>query len=281
MYKIKDDIFYYNDDKEITDEIIDICKKNKIKVFKFKNIKFDSSIDRLSELDDLIEIKLRKNNFNQEINKLPPYIQKLTLNNYYNKSLDILYNYNKLTTLILGEDFDLCLDKLPLSLNTLIFTCHSTSRYTYYDSSDFNQEINNLPPNLHKLYFHDKSLFNHPLDNLPIGLHILKLGLFFNHPIDNLPIGLEILILSKYFNQPIDNLHILNNLHTLEFPHFSEMKHDILNLPKNLNSLRLPYNYNNIIKNLPNTLQTIYINQKYIYLDDLKNSYPHIKFKYY
>jgi hypothetical protein len=259
MYKIQDDIFYYNDDKEITDDIIDICHKNKIKIFKFKNIKFDSSIDKLSQLNHLIEIKLRKNNFNQEINKLPIHIQKLTLNNNYNNSLDILHNYNELTTLVLGENFDLCIDKLPLSLNTLIFTCHSTSRYTYYDSSDFNKEINNLPANLYTLYFHSKSLFNQSIDNLPIELNTLNLGICFNQPIDNLP----------------------PNLHTLIFYIYSLFNQLINNLPTNLYLLKLPYKYNNIIKNLPNTLHTIYINENYKYINDLIKIYPHIKFNYY
>lgn len=78
--------------------------------------------------------------FNQEINNLPPCLEKLKLSDRFNQRVD----------------------NLPQSLKYLSF------------GKDFNQSVDNLPQNLESLIFADS--FSQPMDKLPKTLVYLIIG---------------------------------------------------------------------------------------------------------
>ncbi len=72
--------------------------------------------------------------------------------------------------------------------------------YRMYPISHFNQQVDNLPSTLTKLYFNSDSSFNHPINFLPTGLTFLSLGSDFNQPIDYLPAKLKYLCICSKNN---------------------------------------------------------------------------------
>lgn len=125
---------------------------------------------------------------------------------------------------------------------------------------DFNQQINNLPPNLEIIQLGNK--FNHPVSNLPFKLKIIKFGREFNQSIDCLPESIEYIQLSHYFNHPIENLPsnfvkeikfgyrfnqsidcLPDSITTIRFSLSSRFNKDIVKLPAKLQFLKIPWEY--------------------------------------
>ena len=88
------------------------------------------------------------------------------------------------------------LDLLPPSLTNLkLEQCHR-----------FNKPLDNLPPALTSLNLGSCRDFNHPLYHLPAPLKELYVSVLFNNPVDNLPSTLLTLDLGSSFDQPVDHL---------------------------------------------------------------------------
>src|SRR5947208_3141972 len=69
---------------------------------------------------------------------------------------------------------------------------------------EFNQSVDNLPPNITYLTF--GSNFNQPVDYLPKTLTHLTFGYDFNQPVDYLPPNITDLTFGISFNQSVNNL---------------------------------------------------------------------------
>jgi hypothetical protein len=79
---------------------------------------------------------------------------------------------------------------------------------------DFNQSVDNLPPNItHITFGHD---FNQSVDNLPPNVTHLTFGDDFNQSVDNLPPNVTHLTFGYRFNQPVDKLPITVTISLLE-----------------------------------------------------------------
>ena len=66
--------------------------------------------------------------------------------------------------------------------------------------------------------------------------------------IENLPNTIEELNFGKYFNLPLDNLP--NSIKSIKFNKYSEYDITLNNLPKSLEILELPFEYDIPIKNI-------------------------------
>lgn len=151
--------------------------------------------------------------FNQYIDNtiLPPNLETLHLNSYFNKELVNLPSNIK--HLRLGWDFNQSIQLCPQSI-------------TYLElGNDFNQEIKVFPPNLQQLI----------------------LGKKFNHELDNLPESLTTLVLDKYgeFNKELKNLPV-NNLKYIQFNYIYIKK--ISFLPTCVQEITIHKNHNKEIK---------------------------------
>lgn len=179
-----------------------------------------------------------KSNFNSDIDIYIGIISKynsLIFANYNN--LEILLKYDnkysvKSDKFYVGSNFNKCIT-LPDNLTSVTFGC------------SFNQLIN-LPPELTHLTFGFK--FNQHI-NLPPNLTHLTFGYHFNQPL-NLPNYITHLTFGHYFNHPL-NLP-LNLTHLT----FGDEFNQLLNLP-NIKYLSINDNFQNIVDNLPNSLEEL------------------------
>jgi len=155
-------------------------------------------------------------------------------------------------------------------------------------SSLFNQKID-LPPNLTHLTFGWK--FNQKVD-LPTNLTHLTFGSYFNQKVD-LPTNLTHLTFGFYFNQKIDLPPKLTHLTfgywfnqkvdlpwNLKYLYLQMKETKIVDyLPDSLEELELGYYFDSSLDNLPISLQTLIISDKYD-KNKLKNLPKNIKIIY-
>jgi hypothetical protein len=137
------------------------------------------------------------------------------------------------------------------------------------------KNFDNLPNGL--LNLDVGNIFNDPIDNLPPNLKYLNLGKDFNYPIKKLPSSLTHLILSEFYSYPLDPLFLLDNLSHLFIGHRYKLKSTKLpqklthlciqckikyplELPETLQFLSIDWTYNPVnIKNFPQSLQHLNI----------------------
>jgi hypothetical protein len=138
------------------DELKDLCPDTEIIIF-------------LEDYD-----KTQYSRFNNQIDKLPQNLIRLTFGWNFNGSINHLPP--NLIHLTFGGNFNQPVDNLPQKLTHLTF------------GRNFNKPVDNLPPNLTHLTFGE--MFNKSVDNLPPNLTHLVLGWRFCQKLDNLPISL-------------------------------------------------------------------------------------------
>ena len=127
--------------------------------------------------------------------------------------------------------------------------------HNLYFGTDFNQPVDNLPPNLKHLEFSDS--FN-PVKHLPHGLTHVTFGMKFNCSVDHLPSSLLHLHFGIYFNHPLD--HLPPSLMELRFPEYSPIfNHSLELLPSTITSLNIPFSFNQTINKLPHSLTSLEI----------------------
>lgn len=116
---------------------------------------------------------------------------------------------------------------------------------------NFNDSIDNLPPNVTHLSFADK--FNKPVDNLKYLKHLthITFGYKFNQPVDNLPESLIDVTFGAKFNKPVDKLP--KNLKHLTFDRGGAFTRTVDKLP-DLTHLTFGFNFNRSVDKLPKTL---------------------------
>jgi hypothetical protein len=168
-------------------------------------------------------------------------MKELKLNiGFYNEKIDFLPQ--NLIKLFIGDNIKSTRIFFPINLTHLTFD-------NYYDTDNLIDFC--LPPNLTYLKFGLFSRSKKPLVNLPSKLTHLCLSYHFNHKIDDLPQSLTHLKLGYLFNQSLDNLP-----NSLKFLSLYEQKN--IKLTKNIKELSLMHN-NNLINNLPENIEKIYI----------------------
>ena len=157
----------------------------------------------------------------------------------FDKSIDILFNYNKLNYLTLGYSFNQSVDYLPLNLTHIIF------------GYLFNQTVDNLPYKIENITF--SLCFNQSVNNLPSSL----INIEFGHKI---PINT---ILTTKITRSGD---IISNTHIQIYLAY-EYKHLLNDLPSNLK--RIHFSKLFIYKDLEKFLEKMKnsINQIEIYIE--------------
>jgi hypothetical protein len=122
--------------------------------------------------------------------------------------------------------------------------------------SNFNEELNNLPPDVEIIIFDEKlievkySVFDKSVDSLPNNLTHLTFGEDFNQSVDKLPNNLTHLTFGNRFNQKVDSLP--NNLTHLTFGYsFNQL---VNSLPNNLTKLTFGWKFNQLVNSLPSSL---------------------------
>ena len=150
--------------------------------------KFNNDIDNLPiGLEELCFSE--QSWFNKKINKLPAKLKKLKLGNNFNQSLDNLPKYlEKLE--IYSFTFDFKLNNLPNSLKILDL------------DGKYNKTLDFLPNSLCILRIPD--YYNKPLNNLPNNLEELTIENYeYSHNLHNLPNSLKKLIISKRLEKQV------------------------------------------------------------------------------
>ena len=135
---------------------------------------------------------------------------------------------------------------------------------------NFNQEVNKLPNSLTHLTF--GYCFNKKID-IPFTIKYLKLNCNNLHIIDYLPDNIEELELGYYFNLELNNLP--TSIKKITFYKNSCYNKELNCLPKFLECIQLPRNYDKKLLNTSNNLKIIcstnyeykndYINQVKVY----------------
>jgi hypothetical protein len=211
MFKInktKSEIFFDDDFKEITFDIVEQLKKVKTVYF---NQKFNQNID---DIPDNVEIICLGRYFNKPIYKLPKQITHIIFDDHYAPWLTAYADYGSkfnfpmdniphtLLSLKLPNSFNLPLDLLPSSLLHLSV------------GALFNHSLNNLPINLKSLMFDNNDIFDFSLNNLPQTLCLLSFNQShkINIALNKLPPSLKILKIPCNFS---NKLIIPENLQTL------------------------------------------------------------------
>jgi hypothetical protein len=209
--------------------------------------------------------------FNKQIDgKLLEGLDKIHFGCCFNQSVTNLPN--SITELIFGQNFNKPINNLPPKLFRL-----ELGKY-------FSHPVDNLPNNLKILKFDNSSEFINPLDNLPNSLTILKIGYEYNLGLDNLPNSLVALEISGKFNKPINNLpdsieilhlDIKTNEKIIKLPQklthiyfgLSFCNLNQINFSSLINLKNIQYhsycNYNKPIKNLPDSIEKIYLPKYY------------------
>ena len=161
--------------------------------------------------------------------------------------LDELKKYNNVQFNWLDEKV-IGIDKLPPNITKLEF----------YESYNFNQELNNLPINLKELTINLSNKYNYSFDYLPYGLEKLYLYLSINDnydkPLNNLPPNLKTLHLALFVNDSFE----------ISFPQYLEDFRvgediDLNTLPDTITKLKIYQCNKKTITKLPKNLKHIEI----------------------
>jgi len=239
-------------------------------------------------------------NFNQNLGMLPSNVEKIFLGKNFHKSiidipsniksiifandsiflnsLDYLHNY--IQELILGDNYNLIINKLPNNLKILIL------------GKNFSSKINIFPNNL--VYLDIGESYANSLDNLPESLETLIIGgkfndfikytsnlkhliiknnCIFNKELENLPSSLLYLSIQNNYTIPITNL--VDSILCLSLGDY--YYGCINNFPPRLQKIILSENFFYDFKTLPESLEIIEAYRNYKYIDILIYKFPKIK----
>lgn len=195
------------DFNEIYSELFSITTNNYLKISSNEISFEDKDIKNLLERCNNKLILWAKTD--KLLNNIPSTITSLII---------ALNNYDKIK-----------LDNLPSSIKELYITNECCTD----DTTCFNIELNNLPPNLEVLVI-DSLQYNQSIDNLPYSLKTLKINSnCFTNSLDNLPPNLECFELTHFIT-------CCSN-HTLQI----KFDGSLYNLPYTLTKLDIPTDYIN------------------------------------
>lgn len=246
-------------------------------------------INEIKDYDKLNDdIRVLIININHPVPNYLFKVKHLMFGEYFNTSINNIYENDCITHLIFGNAFNLKIKKFPKNLFFLQFGI-------YYD---FN--VSNLPNNLTHLVF--GMYFNKPLNELPSSIKFIKFGYFFNQYIDNtiLPPNLETLHLNSYFNKELINLPLnLKNLRLgwdfnqsihmcptelLFLELGNDFNQEIHHFPLKLKHLVLGKKFNHSLDNLPDSLETLILDKYGEFNKELHNlpvnNLKYIQFNY-
>jgi len=238
--------------------------------------------------------------FNQNLSMLPSNVSKIYLGRNFQKSIidisssvksiifandslfigSLDYLHNDLEELVIGDNYNIPINKLPYNLETLvlgrnfdpkIFSFSQNLKYLDIGKS-YTHSLNNLPDNLETLIIGGKynsqiiypnnlkhfiisedSEFTLELKDLPNSLVYLSIQNNYTQQISNLPESLLCLVLGDYYNG------------------------NITRFPNNLKKIKLTVNFNYDFIYLPSSLEIIELYSQYKYIDFLIYKFPNIR----
>jgi hypothetical protein len=181
------------------------------------------------------------------------------------------YNNPSIDTIRLGDKFNRPLKNIPLHITTIYYGIYynqeiekiwvqptnlSSKSYQVYFSHRFDKSIANIDSFVNKIVFSDK--FNQPIVHFPDSIKHLEFGDAFNQSLYDLKYAdvLSYLKVGKNFNQTLDNLN--ENLTKLIIES-DKFNYPLVNLPRYLKKLVVGTGFNQILFNIPRTIETIEI----------------------
>lgn len=263
------------------------------------NDDFNEPLDKCINLLGLKKIIVFGKSFNQDLESIPMNVQQIYLGKYFQKSLtnipsnvksicfandSLFYNYldylhDDVEELILGDDYNVSINKLPLGLKILIL------------GTGYNFKINAFP-NL--MYLDIGESYSYSLDNLPLSLETLVVGGEFNNYI-KFPEQLKHFVIKKncMFGKELDNLP--NSLVFLSIQNNYTLP--LTKLPDSITCISLGDHYNGNISNFsskllkvilsdgfewdlskfPKTIEVFEISKKFKHIDSIVQMFPNIK----
>ncbi len=238
--------------------------------------------------------------FNQNLSMLPTNIIKIYLGKNFQKSLidipssiksiifadDSLfigsfdYLHNDLEELVIGDNYNLTINKLPNNLKILVLGKKFESKILNYPpklkyldiGNSYTYSLNNLPNDLETLIINGK--YNSQII-YPIGLRhfIILKDSEFNLELKDLPNSLVYLSIQNNYTLVISSLP--DSIICLELG--NNYKGNIQKFSNNLKKIKLCEDFNYDFTHLPETLEIVELNNKYKYIDFLIYKFPHIK----
>lgn len=203
--------------------------------------------------------------FFQEVDHLPRSLQYLVFGRTFDQPLDVFLDPSlpsMLVCLIVDLEYNIRLPAMPPSLRTLRcpadvipipFPAHLSS-FHCLDADEHNMDFIRNCSSLTSIRFTVE--FNQSVDDLPPNLKKITFGICFYQPIDNLPPSLTHLKFAKSsrFSNPIKNLP--NSLTHLKFGRAFDSPL-VGNLPPTLHSLTIGDNYTQPLSPLPPSLRIL------------------------
>lgn len=216
--------------------------------------------------------------FNQTVNNLPNSITELIFGQNFNLHIPNLPS--KLFKLELGKKFNQPVNNLPIDLRVLKFDISSD----FINSLDnlpnglkilrigynYNLELDNLPNSL--VYLEIIGKFNKSLNNLPDSIEILLLDVKINEKIEKLPTNLDYVYFALTFNNQ-NQIFFPPNIKTIQFHSYCEYDKPIKNLPNSIEKLYLPKDYSKLFNQKCKNLIYLEISKNYKHLDKVKKLY--------
>ena len=275
---------------------------NKLKILEDKIIFDDNFNEPISNYINILFLKkiiVFGKNFNNNIGMLPSNVEKIFLGKNFQKSItdipssiksivfandSIFFNsldylHNELNELILGDEYNLQINKLPYGLKTLVLGKHYylkisvfPNNLSYLDIGESYQDsLDNLPESLETLVIGGK--FNNFI-KYPNNLKhfIIKNNCIFNKELDNLP-NLIYLSIQNDYRFPMNNL--VDSILCLSLGDF--YNGNINKFPPKLQKLILSDNFNYNFNNFPQSLEIIEVSKNYKHIDSIIYKFPKIK----
>ena len=238
--------------------------------------------------------------FNQNLSMLPSNVSKIYLGRNFQKSIidipssvksiifandnlfigSLDYLHNDLEELVIGDHYNIPINKLPYNLKTLVLGRNFDTKIYCFNQNlkyldigkSYTHSLNNLPDNIETLIIGGKynaqilypsnlkhfiisedSEFMLELKDFPNSLVYLSIQNNYTQQILNLPESLLCLVLGDYYNG------------------------NITRFPNNLKKIKLTVNFNYDFTYLPDSLEIIELYSQYKYIDFLIYKFPNIK----
>ena len=276
---------------------------NKLEIYGDKivfNDNFNEPLINFINILSLCKIVVFGRDFNQNLSVIPNNIEKIFLGRNFKKSVidipisitsiifandsiysnSIDYLHNNVKELILGDNYNITINKLPNSLLNLVLGknyCLKIKEFsqglTYLDIGDsYYEPLDNLPDNLNTLVI--GGIFNNFI-RYPNNLKhfTIRSSSLFDRELDNLPKSLIYLSIQNYYSNTIKNMP--NTILCLSLgDHYNGF---IYNFSNNLKKIILSKNFSHDFINLPDSLEIIELEQSYKFIDFLKFKFPKIK----
>lgn len=281
-YKMNLNLLEIKEDKIIFNDIFNEPISNLSNVLSLrKTIVFGKDFNQsLSTLPSNVEKIYLGKNFQKSIIDLPSNINSIIFanDNIFYGSLD--YLHDNVQELILSDNYNEIINRLPGSLKTLIL------------GKSYSYKINEFPSCL--IYLDIGDNYTDSLDNLPKSLETLIVGGRFNNFIkypetlkyliikensslattfDNLPNSLIYFSLQNNYNLPISKLS--DSIMCLSLGKY--YNGNILNFPSKLKKIILSNGFEYDFKMLPDSVEIMELNKNYRYLDFLIYKFPKVK----